>query len=152
MNKSSTHAEICKDLNELYQRKNADYGDSFGKSYQEYGMVMACIRLEDKLNRLKSLTGQEAKVADESIEDTLMDLANYAIMTLVERKVQEIPEEITEEEMRKRIRDVCTKTDACKDCPLYHLPSDVCHSEGADLERNYNILRKAGLIKPKMEE
>lgn len=91
MDKAAKHADICKALNELYQRKNADYGDSFGKSYQEYGMTMACIRLEDKLNRLKSLCKQEAQVQDESMEDTLMDLANYAIMTLVESMAQEKP-------------------------------------------------------------
>jgi len=89
MDKAAMHADICKKLNDLYQRKNADYGDSFGKSYQEYGMTMACIRLEDKLNRLKSLCKKEAQVKDESLEDTLMDLANYAIMTLVERMAPE---------------------------------------------------------------
>ena len=84
MNKVEKHGQICKSLNELYARKNADYGDSFGKSFTEYGLTMACIRLEDKLNRIKSLTKQAAQVSDESIVDTLMDLANYSIMTLVE--------------------------------------------------------------------
>lgn len=84
MNKVEKHAQICKSLNELYARKNADYGDSFGKSFTEYGLTMACIRLEDKLNRIKALTKQAAQVSDESIVDTLMDLANYSIMTLVE--------------------------------------------------------------------
>lgn len=84
MTKVEKHAQICMGLNELYARKNADYGDSFGKSFREYGLTMACIRLEDKLNRIKALTKQEAQVSDESIVDTLMDLANYSIMTLVE--------------------------------------------------------------------
>ena len=49
-------------------------------------MTMPCIRLADKLNRLESLTlnNNEQKVSDESIVDTLMDLANYSIMTLIE--------------------------------------------------------------------
>ena len=85
-NKVRHHASICEDLNEIYARKNHDYGDSFGKGYTEYGMVMAVIRLEDKLNRLKSLIKAESLVKDESIEDTLMDLANYAIMTVIERE------------------------------------------------------------------
>ena len=85
-NKVRHHASICEDLNEIYARKNHDYGDSFGKGYAEYGMVMAVIRLEDKLNRLKSLIKAEALVKDESINDTLMDLANYAIMTVIERE------------------------------------------------------------------
>lgn len=85
VNKTEKHKLICEKLNALYEAKNADYGDSFGKSYKEYGLTMSCIRLEDKLNRLKSLNfSRSIKVKDESIEDTLMDLANYAIMTLIE--------------------------------------------------------------------
>ena len=84
MNKVDIHKKICEELNALYARKNADYGDSFGKSFKEYCMTMACIRLEDKLNRLKALTKNKAQVVDESIADTLMDLANYAIMTVIE--------------------------------------------------------------------
>lgn len=87
MDKSSKHMEICKELNSLYIRKNHDYGDSFGKGFKEYGMVMPIIRLEDKLSRLKALIKTENKV-DESIEDTLMDLANYSIMTLIELKYE----------------------------------------------------------------
>jgi hypothetical protein len=86
VDKVKMHKEISLELNGLYERKNHDYGDSFGKSFLEYGMAMPCIRLEDKLNRLKSLTRADAEVMDETIDDTLMDLANYAIMTLVERR------------------------------------------------------------------
>lgn len=85
--KTEVHASICAELTALYERKNHDYGDSFAKSFAEYGMAMPCIRLEDKLNRLKTLTRNgNQQVNDESIDDTLMDLANYAIMTLVERR------------------------------------------------------------------
>ena len=88
--KTEKHKLICEKLNKLYEAKNADYGDSFGKSYKEYGLTMPCIRLEDKLNRLKSLNfSRSIKVKDESIEDTLMDLANYAIMTLIELEGEE---------------------------------------------------------------
>jgi hypothetical protein len=88
MSKVDVHKKICEELNALYARKNADYGDSFGKSFNEYGLTMACIRLEDKLNRIKALRNKDAQVADESITDTLMDLANYSIMTLVEMTPQ----------------------------------------------------------------
>ena len=86
MKKVEQHSIISRELTELYERKNADYGDSFGKSYAEYGHAMPCIRLEDKLNRLKNLTLRNGKqqIAEESIRDTLMDLANYAIMTIIE--------------------------------------------------------------------
>ena len=86
MNNVEKHMEICNGLNTLYETKNRDYGNSFSKSFDEYGMTMVCIRLEDKLNRLKSLTvkGNTQQVNDESVEDTLLDLANYAIMSLME--------------------------------------------------------------------
>lgn len=89
MNKVERHRQICSFLNSLYEKKNADYDDSFGKSYKEYGMTMPCIRLEDKLNRIKALTlhGRQ-EVKDESIRDTLEDLANYAIMTIIELDIE----------------------------------------------------------------
>ena len=87
--KIEKHKLICEKLNKLYEAKNADYGDSFGKSYKEYGLTMPCIRLEDKLNRLKSLNFSKSAKVNESIEDTLMDLANYAIMTLIELEGEE---------------------------------------------------------------
>ena len=87
--KTEKHKLICEKLNKLYEAKNADYGDSFGKSYKEYGLTMPCIRLEDKLNRLKSLNFSKSARVSESVEDTLMDLANYAIMTLIELEGEE---------------------------------------------------------------
>ena len=86
--KSEIHREICAGLTEVYARKNADYGDSFGSLRKEYPESI-CVRLGDKYNRLKSLLrpGYVAKVADEKVEDTLLDLANYAIMELVERRI-----------------------------------------------------------------
>ena len=86
MTKTERHMEICEELNHLYDKKNHDYGDSFHTTYLEEGMAMPRIRLGDKLNRFKTLTkGMEtALVNDESVRDTLVDLANYAIMTIME--------------------------------------------------------------------
>ena len=79
------HENICRELNALYAHKNADYGDSFHKTFVEEGMAMARIRLSDKLERFKRLTrSNEQHVQDESARDTLIDLANYAIMTVME--------------------------------------------------------------------
>lgn len=79
------HRKLCEELNKLYEKKNHDYGDSFHLSYMEEGMAMPRIRLSDKLNRLKTLSRAEnQEVKDESIRDTLIDLANYAIMTVME--------------------------------------------------------------------
>ena len=85
MNKYDRHMEICKKLNEIYIKKNHDYGDSFSESYGKYGNVMPIIRLEDKLNRFRNLVmNGNVEVKTESMEDTLLDLANYAIMTVIE--------------------------------------------------------------------
>lgn len=85
MTKPEQHRAICDYLNDLYTRKNHDYGDSFHISYLEEGMAMARIRLSDKLSRFKTLSkASTQQVKDESIRDTLLDLANYAIMTVME--------------------------------------------------------------------
>lgn len=79
------HAAICKELTDLYERKNHDYGDAFHDTFLEEGFAMARIRLTDKLKRFKTLSkNSEGMVKDESIRDTLIDLANYAIMTVME--------------------------------------------------------------------
>lgn len=84
------HKEICDGLNALYTRKNHDYGDSFHQTFVEEGLAMARIRLGDKFSRFKTLSrisptdSTQQQVTDESIRDTLLDLANYAIMTVLE--------------------------------------------------------------------
>lgn len=86
--KVNAFEDVAIKLRELFGRKNWDYRDSFGQSFEKWGLPMSCIRLGDKLNRLESFAlNQDMKVTDESVEDTLMDMANYAIMTLVEIKM-----------------------------------------------------------------
>ena len=88
--KVDRHRELCETLNGIYAKKNADYGDSFHLTYREEGMAMARIRLSDKLNRFKQLSRtQDRQVKDESIKDTLLDLANYALMTVLEIEGEE---------------------------------------------------------------
>lgn len=79
-----TFKQIANGLTELYERKNADYGNSFSKSYEEFGLTSPVIRLSDKVERLKTLSKQEAQIKDESIQDTVMDIAVYAMLTLME--------------------------------------------------------------------
>lgn len=76
-----------KKLYTIYIKKNHDYGNSFESLCNEFGIKAAVIRLVDKINRLKSLIKDKAQV-NESTEDTVADLANYAIMTLVWLKQQ----------------------------------------------------------------
>ena len=82
---ASTASKVANQMVDTYKRKNADYGDSFGASLDKYGPVAAHVRMSDKINRLQSLVvrKQTAQVKDESIADTFMDLACYAIMTIM---------------------------------------------------------------------
>lgn len=86
LSKPERHLKICMELNDLYCKKNKDYGDAFHETFMEEGMAAPRIRIGDKFRRLKQLTKPNAQqhVKDESIRDTLIDLANYAIMTILE--------------------------------------------------------------------
>lgn len=86
--KEDVHDDICQMLHETYKAKNADYGDSFALVRGKYPNAIL-IRLNDKLNRLETLMNGGKQHVDESIDDTLLDLANYCIMELVERKTGE---------------------------------------------------------------
>lgn len=81
--------EITDDLFEVYKMKNNDYGNSVGDTYQRYGDVSFLVRIEDKINRLKSLTvdNKRQQVADEKVEDTIKDLINYGILWYIERLI-----------------------------------------------------------------
>ena len=127
MDRVKLHKDICEQLNDIYMRKNSDYGNSFGETFEKLGIISAVTRITDKVNRIQSLASAGYKkqsvcikdilefmktlpenckkqeivdkiceivasnsaqqVKDESIEDTLMDLANYAIMTLIEMRI-----------------------------------------------------------------
>lgn len=86
----SQFREITKLMINIYKRKNHDYGDSFGETFRKLGLISAITRITDKYNRLVSLaTKGEQQVNDEKLEDTLIDLANYAVMTIMEIRNQE---------------------------------------------------------------
>lgn len=80
------HKQICGKLNKIYEEKNHDYGDSFSKTRKIVPYAIL-VRLHDKLGRLDTLmmAPDSVKFKEESIDDALLDLANYAIMELVER-------------------------------------------------------------------
>jgi len=72
--------DIQQNALELFKRKNADYGDAFAK----YGLVGVLMRIEDKIQRCLSITKSGINlVNDEALEDTLLDLHNYAAMALM---------------------------------------------------------------------
>ena len=97
--KVTQHKLICDTLTSIYRQKNHDYGDSFAK-VREIVHNSVLVRLMDKLERLKTLMGkgEQAQVIDEGVDDTLMDMANYCIMELIERQFerQELNEKVKE--------------------------------------------------------
>lgn len=66
----------------VFCRKNHDYGNSFEKSLDTFGLVAGIVRMNDKFERLVSLNdpSKDAQIASESLVDTLEDLSNYAAM------------------------------------------------------------------------
>lgn len=82
LNNKDYYTEYIDKMKELRKTKNADYGDSFNRSISKFGYTSAFSRVSDKLCRAMNLieTGK-AQVEDESIEDSLLDAANYLIMT-----------------------------------------------------------------------
>lgn len=77
-------------LIQTYIDKNSDYGNSFDQSLAEFGLVASAVRMTDKLNRFKTLMDKPNGRVDESLCDTLLDLANYAVMTA--RYIKEVDE------------------------------------------------------------
>lgn len=84
------YKNVTTELEQIYTSKNHDYGDSFSILYKKYGLQSVIIRLCDKILRLEKLRDGEQKVKGENIDDTLKDIANYAIMALAERKKHQI--------------------------------------------------------------
>ena len=89
---NAAHAGICDGLRELRLKKGHDYGSVFEQTIGDYGLISPVVRFRDKLGRLENLLKvKEAKVKDESIRDTILDLGNYCILTcavldLIEQK------------------------------------------------------------------
>lgn len=98
--KVQLHNNVLECIHSLYVKKNHDYGDSVHDTYKKYGLVSFLVRMEDKLNRVRILSLKkenekinDAKVTDEKIEDTLLDLANYTILAFMELYLDKKTEE-----------------------------------------------------------
>lgn len=74
----------------LIKDKNHDYtgaDDDFFKNFKESAVTSGVevergilVRIADKLSRVKNLIGKRGIVKDESIEDSLLDAANYLLI------------------------------------------------------------------------
>jgi len=77
------HQELTNKALEVMKAKNHDYaskGDPY-RNFRTFGLLGVLVRLSDKLARLRSFTENGVtKVADETIQDTLVDVINYAVI------------------------------------------------------------------------
>ena len=87
MNDVQRFDHIQVEMRDTFKSKNADYGNSFSQLYQEFGdngIITAAVQISHKYHRFMNLIkGTPAKV-NESLRDTLLDLANYCILTVME--------------------------------------------------------------------
>ena len=80
----SHFSEIVTNMLETYIKKNHDYGNAFSEMYDELGINYGYGKIREKVNRIKTLKDGDAMVENESLEDALLDCANYCILTLME--------------------------------------------------------------------
>lgn len=81
----TTFEKITAEMLETYKKKNADYGNSFSETIQEFGYIPAVARINDKVKRMKNIVkGQKMNIESESLRDALLDTANYCVLTIVE--------------------------------------------------------------------
>lgn len=106
MDRLGIYQYILSNLEDTYKRKNSDYGNSVGDTYEKFGDISFLTRITDKYNRILSLAdkGETGQVKDEALEDTILDLANYCLLWLVEREYAEQPK--TELPIKTRNRPV----------------------------------------------
>lgn len=85
--KIESFKQLTGEMVALYTRKNRDYGNSFTEMYKEWGPMYPLSRMQEKLSRaIQLMRSGEAQVTEEKVADTLLDLANYALMTILEIK------------------------------------------------------------------
>lgn len=84
------HKNLCDEIHKVCVFKNERYGDSFSNTVKKYGTIAALTRMSDKWQRIEQLMLHKgmAKGSDESLEDSLKDLANYCLMTVCELQEQ----------------------------------------------------------------
>ena len=88
MDRLGIYQHIISNLEDTYKKKNSDYGNSVGDTYEKFGDISFLTRITDKYNRMVNLvcnSNNVRKVKDEALEDTILDLANYCLLWLVER-------------------------------------------------------------------
>lgn len=78
------HKELLSELHETYKDKNHKYGDSFTETINKYGLISSLTRMHDKFSRIENIILNQAEDDEEErLSDSLKDLANYCLMTVM---------------------------------------------------------------------
>lgn len=83
------YKKIVTETMELCIKKNKDYGSSVQDTFERFGDISYLVRITDKYNRICSLLNKDGEVKDESIDDTIRDMANYAFLWLASRRLRD---------------------------------------------------------------
>lgn len=105
----SSVSDAYKHLVSVYEAKNSDYGNSFEECCNKFGLVSAVVMMNDKLNKINSLYDKSSMKVDESLVDTLLDLANYAVMTAVWMNNNDV----SNDGVRNSQQDASSKSSPC---------------------------------------
>ena len=79
--------DITEKMRATFLKKNHDYGNSFHETWDEFGdkgIITALTQISHKYHRLMNIGLGTKPLVDESIDDTLLDMANYCILTIME--------------------------------------------------------------------
>lgn len=137
--KERLHQEFLDKLHNLYVTKNRDYGDSVHRTYEKYGMTSYLVRIEDKINRVQSLTKSGIqRVNDEKLQDTLLDAANYLILAAIELE-NDKSERVSDVSVLSSSPILSTSSYSIKDTDLYtftSMPDLSSYSVGIDLAKD----------------
>ena len=85
---------LTRRMSQTFAQKRNDYGQSTTETFEKFGSVSMLTRMHDKMARLDRLLwlNVERTVENEKVQDTLMDLANYALITIIELDKQKLKE------------------------------------------------------------
>ena len=73
---------VLKEMKDTYDRKNSDYGNSFEKTLNEFGLTPGIAQIYHKFERVKQLVKSPDAKVNESMRDSLLDMCNYIAMTV----------------------------------------------------------------------
>lgn len=88
---------LMKKMEEILDAKGRDYSGTQDamSNFKDFGWKGILVRIGDKFHRVKNLSKQQTQaVLGESIEDTLLDMANYCILALVMKEEEEGPKPV----------------------------------------------------------